>query len=64
MEFVRITVLVVVEGPSEEGGFGVAGGGLFGSWANIGLVEKMQTAPTNAYNKTLMLTPIYPFCAF
>jgi hypothetical protein len=42
-------VLVVVEGPSEDGGLGVAGGGLFGSWAKIKLVEKMQTAPTNAY---------------
>jgi hypothetical protein len=54
IEFVLITVLVVVEGPSEEGGFGVAGAGLFRSWANAKLVEKMQTAPTHAYNQTLM----------
>ena len=53
-------MLVVVEGPSEEGGFGVDGGGLFGSWANVRLVEKMQTAPTDAYNQTLMLTPNLP----
>jgi hypothetical protein len=58
-----MTVLVAVDGPSKEGGFGVAGGGLFKSWANIELVEKMQIAPTSEYNQTLMLTPIYPFCA-
>jgi hypothetical protein len=62
IELVLITVLVAVEGPSEEGGFGVAGGGLFRSWAKIELVEKMQPTPINAYNQTLMLTPIYPFC--
>ena len=57
-------MLVVVEGPSDEGGFGVAGGGLFKSWANIKLVEKMQAAPTNAYNQTLMLTPNLPLLPF
>jgi hypothetical protein len=31
IEFVRITVLVAVEGPSDEGGFGAAGAGLAAS---------------------------------
>src|SRR5256885_13257012 len=64
MEFVLITVLVAVEGPSAEGGFGGAGAGLFRSWANIKLVEKMQTALTSAYNQTLMLTPNLPLLPF
>jgi hypothetical protein len=64
IEFVRITVLVAVEGPSEDGGFGGAGGGLFWSSANVKPVEKMQAAPTNAYNQTLMLTPNLPLLPF
>lgn len=55
---------VAVEGPSEDGGFGGAGGGLFWSWAKIELVEKMQTAPTNAYNQTLILPPNLPLLPF
>ena len=38
--------------------------GLFGSWANIKSVVKMQTAPTNAYNQTLMLPPNLPLLSF
>jgi hypothetical protein len=64
MEFVRITVLVAVEGWSDEGGLGVAGAALVASCANVQLVERMQAAATNGYKKTLMLTPIYPFRAF
>src|ERR1700737_3765092 len=60
IEFVRITVLVVAAGPSEERCFGVAGAGLVRSCANIRLVEKMQIAPTSAYKQTLMLTPNLP----
>jgi hypothetical protein len=64
MEFVRITVLVAVEGWSDEGGLGVAGGGLFRSCANVRLVERTQAAPTNAYKQTLMLTPTLPLLRF
>jgi len=65
MEFVRITVVVEVEGWSDEGGLGVAAAGLVRSCANIQLVERMQAAATNACKQALMLTPpIYPFCTF
>jgi len=39
IEFVRITVLVAVDGPSAEGGFGGGGAGLLESWAKIEPVE-------------------------
>ena len=57
-------MLVVVDGPSAEGGFGGGGAGLLGSWAKIEPVEKMQTAPTSAYNQTLMLPPNLPLLRF
>jgi len=57
-------VLVAVEGWSDEGGLGVAGGGLATSWANIQLVEKTQTAATNEYKQTLMLPPNLPLLRF
>ena len=59
-----MTVLVVVEGWSDDGGLGVAGGGLATSWANIQLVEKTQTAATNEYKQTLMLPPNLPLLRF
>ena len=60
-----MTVLVAVEGWSDDGGRGVGGAGLATSCANVQLVERTQAAATNAYKQTLMLTPpIYPFCAF
>jgi len=64
MEFVRITVLVAVEGWSDEGGLGVAGAGLVRSWANVQSVERTQAAATNAYKQTLMLTPNLPLLRF
>jgi len=48
MEFVRITVLVEVEGWSDEGSLGVAAG-LVRSCPTIQLVERTQAAATNAY---------------
>jgi len=57
MEFVRITVLVEVEGWSDEGGLGVAAAGLVRSCANIQLVERMQAAATNACKQALILNP-------
>jgi hypothetical protein len=53
-------VLVVVEGPSDEGGLGVAGGGLLRSWARIELVKKMEIAMPTTSKQTLMLTPNLP----
>jgi len=49
MEFVRIMVLVVVEGLLDEGGLGVAAAGLVRSCPTIQLVERTQAEASNAY---------------
>ena len=59
-----MTVLVEVEGWSEEGGLGVAGAGLDTSCASVQLLKRTKAAPTAAYKQTLMLTPNLPLLRF
>jgi len=64
MEFVRMTVLVEVEGWSDEGGLGVAGAGLATSCARVQLLKRTKAAATDAHKQTLMLTPNLPLLRF
>lgn len=59
-----MTVLVEVEGWSEEGGLGVAGAGLVTSCARVQLLKRTKAAATDAYKQTLMLPPNLPLLRF
>jgi len=64
MEFVRMTVLVEVEGWSEEGGLGVAGAG----WLRpvpVSIAQKDKGSNDRRIQTDSHVNPpIYPFCAF